>query len=149
MGLVRVTSDIDVVAAPEAVWDVVADFSRNPEWQQGMRSCTWLTERPVEVGSRYQQEAVFLGRPITTTFEVVELERHDDGGGRITIDSRESTFPLTITRQVIGLPTGTRVTADVAGRPSGVMGLLGPLMARLVKRSVDGDYARLRALMEQ
>lgn len=146
---VHISTQVDVDAAPGAVWEVVADFSRNPEWQQGMRSCTWLTGPPVEVGSRYQQVAVFLGRRITTTFEVVELERHDDGGGRITIDSRKSTFPLTITRQVTGLPTGTRVTADVAGRPSGVMGLLGPLMARLVKRAVDGDYGRLKALVEQ
>lgn len=149
MGVVRVTTAIDILAAPADVWAVVADFARNPEWQAGMRTCEWETAPPVQVGSRCRQEATFLGRPITTTFEVVEVERTDDGGGRITIDSRESTFPLTVTRIVRALPSGTRVTAEVVGTPGGLMGRLSPLTSRMVQRSVDGDYDRLKRLLER
>ncbi|MGI9645398.1 MAG: SRPBCC family protein [Ilumatobacteraceae bacterium] len=53
------------IARPAAdVWAVVADFSRNTEWQGGMRSCEWITDPPIAVGSRYAQEASFLGRTI-------------------------------------------------------------------------------------
>lgn len=155
MGTIRITSGTDVAAPADRVWDLVTDFARNPEWQGGMRSCTWLTEPPVAVGSRYQQEAGFLGRTITTTFEVVALDRpgmveagEDFGAGTIGIASVVSTFPLRITRMVVATPAGCRVTADVAGEPDGVLGLLSPVVRPLVQRSVDRDYARLRALVE-
>lgn len=145
--MIEITSGVDVAVPAEVAWAVIADFARNPEWQSGMESCRWLTDPPIAIGSRYEQQARFLGRTISTTFEVVGL----DGGvdrSSVTIDSIVSTFPLTITRSVRSTPTGCRIDAVVAGRPDGLMGLLGPLLARLVKRSVDGDYRRLRALLE-
>ncbi|MBY5161040.1 SRPBCC family protein [Salsipaludibacter albus] len=149
VGEIRIASGVDVAVAPQRAWDVVADFARNPEWQAGMRSCTWLTPPPVRPGSRYQQEARFLGRPITTMFEVVALdEPGDDGHGSITISSIASTFPLEITRTVAPTPRGCRIGADVAGHPDGWTAWLGPLLARMVQRSVDGDYRRLRSLLE-
>lgn len=149
VGGIRITSGVDVAVAPHRAWDVVADFARNPEWQAGMRSCAWLTSPPVRLGSRYQQEARFLGRPITTTFEVVALdEPGDDGHGSITISSVASTFPLEVTRTVAPTPRGCRIGADVAGRPNGWTAWLGPLLSRMVQRSVDGDYRRLRSLLE-
>lgn len=57
------------------------DAANNPVLQAGMRSCTWITPGPIGVGSRYTQEARFLGRPIRSTFEVVAYEP----GRRITI----------------------------------------------------------------
>lgn len=151
MARIRITSGVDVAAPPARAWAVVTDFARNPEWQGGMRTCTWLTSPPLAVGSRYHQEAVFLGRTITTTFEVVALDPLGAAGpgGSVTIDSVESTFPLTVTRAVVPTASGCRVTADVAGEPTGVLGWFGPLVARLVKRSVDADYRRLRSVVEE
>ncbi len=149
MGEVRVTSSVEVAVSPRVAWSVIADFSRNPQWQGGMRACTWLTPPPVEVGSRYRQEARFLGRRITTTFEVVALAPPDrDGYGSVTIRSVASTFPLEVTRTVAPVPAGCRVGATVSGRPDGWMGAVAPVLAALVRRSVDGDYRRLRAMLE-
>lgn len=149
MGDVRISSGVDVAVPPERAWEVIADFSRNPDWQGGMTSCRWLTPPPVAVGSRYQQEARFLGRTIATTFEVVALDEPDEQGrASITIDSIASTFPLQVTRTVEPGAHGCHVGARVAGQPSGWTGWLGPVLRPMVQRSVDADYRRLRELLE-
>ena len=85
MGILEISSFVTVDVPPEVAWSVVADFSRNPEWQRGMKTAEWVTEPPLAVGSRYVQHAGFLGRDIRSLFEVVELE----AGCRVTIDSIE------------------------------------------------------------
>ncbi len=142
----RIEIELSVIAAvaPAAAWEVISNFERNPEWQQGMESCRWLTPPPLALGSRYEQRAGFLGREIVSIFEVVELEP----GRRITIDTIKGTFPITVTRAVAPRDTGCAITAQVRGDADGWFRLAGPLLRVLVKRSVAGDYARLKELLE-
>lgn len=141
---IEVTSDIEVGCDPATAFAVIADMSRNPEWQRGMKSCVWTTDPPIGVGSTYDQEAGFLGRTITTSFRV---EVFDDPE-RIRIVSYVSTFPLDITRTVEPTPEGCRIRALVKGEPGRVAMLFAPVMRRMVQRSVRDDYVRLKALLE-
>ena len=140
----QITSSVDIAASPEEVFAWLSDFERNPQWQGGMKSARFTSEGPVAVGSTYEQVASFLGRRIETTFEVVAFEADRS----ITIASTSGTFPITVTRSVEPIEGGTRVHADVAGEPGGLFKLAGPLLARMVRKSVDGDYARLKELLE-
>lgn len=124
--------------------DVIADFSRNPGWQRGMKTAEWVTEPPLAVGSRYVQRAGFLGREIRSLFEVIEL----DPGTLVTIDTVEGTFPITVTRSVTPEGNGCLISADVRGDAGGLFGLMKPLLRILVRRSVAGDYKRLKRLLE-
>lgn len=128
------------------VFEFFADASNNPSWQSGMQSCRWTTEPPVGVGSVYEQHARFMGRDVHSTFEVTEFEPDR----RIAIRSIESTFPIQVVREVE--PTGQHsctVSARISGGPeSGVAKLLEPLGQRIAQRSVDRDYDRLVALLE-
>ena len=127
------------------VFDIVADMGQNPTWQRGMRSCVWITETPVRVGSQYVQVATFMRREIRTTFEVVELEP----GHSIRIRSVRSTFPLDITRSVEPVTDAScDVVADVAGDPGRTFWFLGPLLRWTVGRSIRRDYGRLKQLLE-
>ncbi len=47
----RLRSTLEIERPAEEVLAVVSDFSRNPEWQGGMRSAAWTSEPPVAVGS--------------------------------------------------------------------------------------------------
>lgn len=142
--MIRVTAEVEVDRPAEEVFAFLADAENNPRWQKGMRSCRWVTEPPTGVGSVYEQQASFLGRPILSTFEVVAYEP----GSSITIQTIESTFPIRVTRAVEPLDRGrTRVSATVEGDPSGVFRLATPLLRGMVRRSVHGDYRRLRALL--
>ena len=130
-----------VINRPAAeVADFFFDATNNPVWQKGMRRCEWETPGPISVGSTYLQEASFLGRTITSRFEVTE---HTPGES-ITIRTIESTFPIAVTRTVetIG-PTTCRLTARISGGPGGIFALAAPLIRRLAQRSVDADYDRL------
>ena len=143
--MVHVTSSVTVDHPAPAVFAFVADAERNPDWQGGMRSCRWTTRPPVAVGSVYEQEAAFLGRPVRSTFEVVAL----DPGRSLTITTTESTFPIRVTRTVTPLgPDRCRVDADVSGGPGGVARLIDPLLRVLVGRSVRADYSRLPAALD-
>lgn len=141
---VEVTSEVDVACAPAVAFETIADMSRNPEWQNGMRSCVWISEPPIGVGSTYDQEAAFLGRTITTSFRVEEFVEPE----RIRIVSTASTFPLDITRTVEPTADGCRIRAVVKGEPGRMFVVVGPLMRWMVGHSVRGDYARLKALLE-
>lgn len=142
--MIEVVVTIEVDRPPAAVFAYWADWTNNPQWQSGMRRCTWTSEPPLRLGSTYDQEAVFLGRTIRTPFEVVEHEPDR----RLRIRSRGGPLSLDITREVEPLPNGgSRLRATVRGEPKGLMGMLGPLTRRMVERNVRADYDRLRALL--
>jgi len=142
--MIEVRADITVDRSADEVFAYLSDWTNNPNWQRGMESCVWTSEPPLRVGSTYDQEARFLGRPVVSSFEVVEYEP----GTLVRITTTSGTMPLDITRRVDSTgPTTSRVRAIVRGGPTGVMRLLNPLMAKIVQRSVTGDYERLRALL--
>jgi hypothetical protein len=142
---VNTTTSIEIARPADVVFDVIADMSRNTEWQKGMRSCRWTSDPPIGVGSTYEQTARFAGRDIVTTFEVTDF----DPRKVIRIVSVVSTFPLDVVRRVVSLDDGNcRVIADVSGEPGGLMKLASPLTKRMVARSVAADYERLKQMLE-
>lgn len=143
--MIEVTSEVAIDRPADEVFAFLADAENNPAWQQGMERCRWTTSPPIREGSTYEQEARMLGKPITSTFEVVEFEP----GRRITIRTIESTFPIEVTRSVEPAGESTCIArAHVTGDPSGVFKLAAPLMRRMVERSVRGDYRRLKEHLE-
>lgn len=126
------------------VFEYLADASNNPTWQKGMVSCTWEGDGPIAVGSRYRQEAGFLGKSILSRFEVTDFEP----GIRVSIATIESTFPIQVTRSVEPTDDGCVAQAQVSGEPSGCLKLMGPLMGPMLRNSVSKDYKRLAALLE-
>lgn len=138
-------SSVEIERPAPEVFAVVSDFSRNPEWQRGMRSAVWTSPPPLRRGSTYDQVARFLGRDVVTSFEVVDHRP----GRSVTIESRESSFPIRVTRSVTPLGPGRcRVDAEVSGEPSGFFRVFGPVLRWMAQASVRGDYRRLRSLLE-
>ena len=143
--MIEVVETIQVDRPPDEVFGFWADWTNNPTWQNGMRSCTWTSEPPLQLGSTYDQQASFLGRPIVSSFEVVEYEP----GAMIRIRTTAGTMPLDITRRVSPGPNGgSTLTATIRGNPGGPMRLLNPLTRRMVARNVHRDYQRLKELLE-
>ena len=143
--MTKTVVDIDIMQPSDEVFAYITNFENNPKWQNGMKSCKFTSAGPLDVGTTYEQVARFLGRTIVTKFEVVEYEPNR----MIKFVSRESTFPLRITRSVKPIDGGTRVHAVIEGEPTGFLfKLLGPLLNRLVSRSINRDYAQLKRLLE-
>ncbi len=144
--MIEVRVSRDVAQPPDEVFAYWADWTNNPTWQKGMESCTWTSEPPLEVGSTYDQAARFMGRPITSSFEVVEYEP----GRKVRIKTTKSTLPLDITRQVSPGPDGgTTLSAIIRGQPGGLMKLFEGLAQKMVERNVNADYDRLKAMFDE
>ena len=143
--MIEVHVSVDVAPPPDEVFAYLADWTNNPTWQQGMKACEWTSEPPLRLGSTYDQRAEMMGRPIVSSFEVVEYEP----GRRVRIRTTKSTLPLDITRMVEPGPDGgTTIRAIIRGEPQGAMRLLNPMTRRMVERNVNQDYARLKELLD-
>jgi uncharacterized protein YndB with AHSA1/START domain len=141
---VRLTATREIARSAPDVFEFLADAANNPRWQNGMKTCEWITPAPVAVGSRYDQEASFFGRPVLSTFEVLEL----DPGHRILIEATKSTFPIRVERRVDPITASAcRVTAEIEGSPA-VPRSVQRLVGWLAQRSVKRDYDRLATLLE-
>ncbi len=141
----KLTADVEIARSAEEVFSYLSNFENNPAWQAGMVAARYTTEPPQRVGSTYEQEARFLGRPVITSFEITALEP----GRSVSIESVVSTFPISVTRSVEPLGEGRcRVRAEIGGGPGFPLSLFGPLLGWMAQRSVTRDYEKLKELME-
>ena len=142
--MIQVESSVIIERPANEVFEYLTNFENNPQWQSGMQKAYFTSEGALDVGSTYSQVARFLGRKIESNFVVVAYEP----GSMVKITSTSGSFPITVTRSVKPTDLGTEVKAIVEGDATGFFKLAEPIMRRMVQRSVDGDYARLKELLE-
>ncbi|GAA1124558.1 SRPBCC family protein [Kribbella jejuensis] len=130
--------------------DVVAGYAGDPgnapQWYSNIESVNWRTEPPVQVGSRMEFVAHFLGRRLAYTYEVVELVP----GRRLVMRTAQGPFPMETSYE--WAPVGesrTRMTLRNRGEPSGFAGVAAPLMAAAMRRANTKDLARLKDVLER
>jgi uncharacterized membrane protein len=127
----------------------VAAYASDPDnamaWYEHIRSVDWRTLRPVAVGSRIVFVATFLGRRLAYTYEVHEMVADE----RLVMRTAQGPFPMETTYTWEDTDEGqTIMTLRNRGEPSGSFKLLGPVMARAVRRANRKDLARLKAVLE-
>jgi uncharacterized membrane protein len=130
---------VEVVAA------YATDPANAPVWYANIESITWRTDPPVAVGSRMDFVAKFLGRTLSYTYEVTELEP----GARLVMRTAEGPFPMetTYTWEPAG-PHATRMTLRNRGAPSGFASVGAPMMVVAMRRANRKDLARLKQMLE-
>jgi uncharacterized protein YndB with AHSA1/START domain len=142
--MIKVETSVVISRSPEAVFAYISNFENNPRWQGGMREARFTSHGPLGVGSTYAQVATFLGRRVESTFEVIDYQPNR----LVKATSTSGSFPITFTRIVEPVDAGTKVVAIVEGDATGFFKLAQPLLARMVQRSVDADYANLKQILE-
>ena len=142
--MIRIEASTTIARSPQDVFAYISDFSKNPEWQDGMIEARFTSDPPLRVGSTYSQVARFLGRRIESTFLVTEYQP----GSQVQIESTSGPFAITVTREVRPVEGGARVTAIVEGGGGGFFKIAEPLLARMVSRTVQSDYRRLKGVLE-
>ncbi|HEX6208347.1 MAG TPA: SRPBCC family protein [Actinomycetota bacterium] len=145
MSGIDVTASTIVRAPREVVAAYVTDHRNDPVWIGGITESQLEGDPPVAVGSRVRRVASFLGKRIEYVNEVVRL----DPGSVLEMRSVKSPFPMVVTYSFEDADGGTRTSVRVQGDPSALYRLAGPLLARQVKRSVQGDVERLREILEK
>ena len=134
------------IARPRAE---VAAFAADPDnvhaWYKNIKRVEWLTERPLQVGTRLAFAAEFLGRRMAYTYEVVEHEP----GERLVMRTADGPFPMETTYMWVDGPAGSTVMAlRNRGEPAGFSAIASPMMAAGIRRSNRGDLERLKQVLE-
>jgi len=128
---------------------VVAAYAADPDnaitWYVNIKGVQWKTPRRLEVGAQFAFTAVFLGRRLTYTYEVVDLVPDR----RFVMRTAEGPFPMETTYEWADVDDdSTRMTLRNRGEPSGFSGIAAPMMARAMKRANIKDLKRLKEVLE-
>jgi uncharacterized protein YndB with AHSA1/START domain len=142
---VDVTVHTTIKCPPEVVAAFAGDPTNTPQWYANIRSVDWQTAPPVAVGSRLDFVARFLGRELSYTYEVVELEP----ARRLVMRTADGPFPMETTYTWEPTADGyTTMTLRNRGNPSGFARFTAPVMERAMHRATSQDLARLKVLLE-
>lgn len=134
-----------VIARPiDQVFPFVADARNRPTWDDGVLSEEMTSPDPIGVGTTVRSKFRSMGREYEYNWEVVEHEPPH----RMTIESTSGMFPTTLAYVLEGGANETSVRFSVTGRPSGVLRLFQPLLARSTQKSLDRSFPRLKQLLE-
>ena len=127
---------------------VVADYATNPDnvpqWYVNIRSVEWKTPKPLGVGSQVAFVAMFMGRRMAYTYEIVSLVPHE----QLVMRTSQGPFPMETQYRWEPAGAGTRMTLRNTGKPGGFFGLAAPLMARAMRKANQKDLASLKRILE-
>lgn len=143
---IDITAEVTIRRPLGDVAAYMIDPAHDREWIGGVREVRMETPPPLGTGSRVARVAYFLGRRVEYVNEVTEL----DPERMLDMRSVKAPFPMRVTYSFAPADGGaaTRVGNRVRGAPGGFFALFGPLLAPLVKRSVQKDLERLRDVVE-
>jgi hypothetical protein len=125
----------------------VAAFMFDPQndlaWTGGITSSTAAQPGPLVSGSTVERTAKFLRRRFTYGY-VVTKHQPD----RMIEMKVNRPFPMTVRYELEDAEYGTLVAIHAKGTPGRFFGWATPIMARLVRRIIASDLARLRSCLE-
>lgn len=135
------------IARPlDEVFAFVADARNRPSWDASVDSEELTSDEPIGVGSTVRTRFRSMGRPYEYTWEIVE---HQPPTHQV-IESTSGPFPTRLAYRLSDAGDGgTRVDFSVTGRPTGLMRLLQPLVARTTQKNLDAGFTRLKELLER
>lgn len=135
---------VQISRPPDEVFAFVSDARNRPLWDQSVDTEQLTTLEPIGVGSTVRTGLRSMGRDYVLTWEITEHEPP----GRQTIESTSGPFPTTLAYQLSARDGGTLVEFSVTGRPTGILRLLQPLIARNTQKNLDRGFPRLKRLLE-
>jgi hypothetical protein len=142
---VDVLTEVEIARPRLEVAEYAADPGNATAWYANIKEVDWPeTERPLAVGSRMTFTAEFLGRKLSYTYEVRQLEP----GRTLVMSTAEGPFPMETTYGWEDTSSGTRMTLRNRGEPSGFSKVAGPMMAAAMRRANRKDLAQLKAILE-
>ena len=136
--MTRIERAIVINRPPEAVFEVLIDLDRLPDWATIVVETNDAPEPPIRTGSTFRQTIKVMGIPLESTWQVIELERSRHvayealalGGGR-----------LALRQTIIPIGDGSRVEMEVDYDLPG--GLLGDIADHVfVERHNEGEAER-------
>ena len=133
-----------VVDRPAAmVFDYASDMRTEADWNPAVSTITLVSQAPVGLGSRFEGRFTGMG---SAEMEVVTYERPRTWTTRTT----RATLPFRLVGTVAEIgPTRSRLTMRIELLPTGVLGLLGPVIRMSMQPTARGNLGRIKAAVER
>jgi len=126
------------------VFGFVEDARNRPQWDDTVISEEITSALPITVGTTVRTRLRSMGRDYTYTWVVLDHQEPV----RMTIGSVTGPLPTTLQFTLSGDETQTLVEFTVIGRPTGMMRVLQPMIARTTQRNLDRNFEVLGRLLE-
>ena len=141
----RVERSATIAVAPETAFDFVADPTNALRWMHNFSRFEPEDPSRRGVGARVTATGSVMGMPVTTTLEIVELERP-----RKLVSRTTGRLKSVSAWHVEPAESGTRVgfVGDY-DLPTGLMRLIGgPLVQRELEKNAEMSLANLKRVLE-
>ena len=135
----RVTTTTRLACPPDQVFDTLADLRNDTQWNSRVSSAELRSAEPIELGSHF---AIVNGG---TAYEVTITTYEPPS--RLVLEASGNP-DLTITYTLAPTTDGTQLDSDFDFRPKGVLKVLFPLLAPVIRRNVPKQHASLKTLCE-
>jgi uncharacterized membrane protein len=137
-------SSILIERPVETVFPVLSDLENDPKWRREWSNGEKTSKGPVTVGSTYRLVGRALGRRMEVNYEVTAYEPQRTTAWK----ALSGPLPLIFRRGFERDGGGTRVDFRYeVEEPSLLLRLFGPLVTRLGRRQLEGDFPRLMELL--
>jgi uncharacterized protein YndB with AHSA1/START domain len=137
---VRVTAKTRIARPPEDVFDTLADLRNDTKWNSRVSRAELRSPEPIGPGSRFA--VVNGGTPYDVTITSY------DRPSRLVFEASGKP-DLTIACTLTPTGEGTELESDFDFRPRGVLKMVFPLLAPVIRRDVPREYASFKALCER
>lgn len=134
---------IAIAATPDTVFRWVAEPETHLRWRPSVVEFRPL-ERPISVGARIVETVRLLGRRVTTTYEVTELEP----SRALMLRSVDGPLPVVLRMELAADGPDTELTFVLDMEAPRPLGLPVPGFHALMRRYLRDEGRRLRELVE-
>lgn len=142
---VYVTTDIFINRPKADVAAYVMDTKNTPSWIDGVNAVEWITEQPLQVGSKISFIPRYLGKTFEATYEVVRLRADKE----LVLRTGKGPFPRETT--ILWETTsngGTKMTVKSRGEPTDLFKLFTPYITNSLRRSSKKYLVQLKLQLE-
>lgn len=139
----RLADSVTISAPIEKVFDGWAALERSPEHQKPSIERTRLTDGPLQAGTRYRAVDQWPGRKVSFEMEITEYQRP-----RLIAARWEDPMNGSWTARFIEDGAATRMEFETTIEPTGLMGLLEPLMRPWGRRTLATGLDSFRRWVE-
>jgi uncharacterized protein YndB with AHSA1/START domain len=135
--------DLTIDRPVSEVFDYACDLEKVPEWAGPPVKREELTLGPIGVGTRYRAIDQLPGRKVEFTEEVTRYEPNQPFAMAMS-----EPFNANVETRFEAENGNTRLNFSVDMRPSGIIGILSPLLTRPMKKMFSKDLMALKANLE-
>ena len=145
----RMSLSIDIDAAPEQVFAVVADVENSPERIQWYEKVEMLTEGPVDVGTKWRETRRMNNRQSVEEWEMTAFESPVS----FSAYCNSHGYDIDWTMRVEPIGNGSKLTLNMTTRPRTLLGklmtpiewLMSGMMLSIVRKDLESTKAYIES----